>query len=48
MSKHRLEAKEEWNERQEKLRRGVVDDETKRIYDTARQSKNLSIRDDEV
>ncbi|EAR85530.1 hypothetical protein TTHERM_00442800 (macronuclear) [Tetrahymena thermophila SB210] len=48
MSKHRLEAKEEWLERQEKLRRGVLDEETKKIYDTARQSKNLSTREDEI
>ncbi|KAL4488513.1 hypothetical protein ABPG72_013081 [Tetrahymena utriculariae] len=48
MSKHRLEAKEEWLERQEKLRRGVLDEETKKIYDTAKQSKNLSTREDEI
>lgn len=36
MSKNRLAAKEEWQERQRKLKEGILDEETSQIYNTAR------------
>ena len=41
ISKHKEGAKEEWLNRQEKLKKGVVDEETESIYQTAREAKDL-------
>ncbi len=42
MSKHKFEAKEHWLQLQDKLQRGIVDEETQKIYETAKDAKNLS------
>ena len=34
MSKHKIEAKELWTKRQEKLQKGIIDEETKSVIDT--------------
>lgn len=39
MSKHRFEAKELWLQRQEKLKRGIVDEETQSVMETCLSTK---------
>ncbi|CAD8149153.1 unnamed protein product [Paramecium octaurelia] len=42
MSKHRMEAKDQWQQVQEKLKNNVMDDDTQKIYLTALHSKGLN------
>ncbi|CAD8174389.1 unnamed protein product [Paramecium octaurelia] len=42
MSKHRMEAKDQWQQVQEKLKHNVMDDDTQKIYLTALHSKGLN------
>ncbi|CAD8066465.1 unnamed protein product [Paramecium sonneborni] len=41
MSKHRMEARDQWQQVQEKLKNNVMDDDTQKIYLTALHSKGL-------
>ena len=42
-SKHRQEAIQELQERRMKLEQGIIDDDTRKVYETALASKNIDI-----